>query len=221
LPDAANEDKLLHIFVAIQRTNLSSYLASFSIFCGNIQISSVKSSLRKTINPLNRSGLPSLSINLSIYSSDLKHFLSIDFREIQFSDFTDISSIPAQVPRASSSSTASSISTSESEQVIYDQITIQSPPSVFAAYGSLADNNPLTFKEVMSRSDYKLWWKVMIDEIEVVQNKTRELMSLSFDKKTIPLKWIYKIKRDAKDIFEKYKMRIVVRDFFSSRWFRF
>ena len=61
----------------------------------------------------------------------------------------------------------------------------------------------------------------MIDEIEVVQNKTRELMSLSFDKKTIPLKWIYKIKRDAKDIFEKYKMRIVVRDFFSSRWFRF
>ena len=196
-------------------------LRAFPLFVAIYIISSVKSSLRKTINPLNRSGLPSLSINSSTYSSDLKHFLSIDFREIQFSDFTDISSIPAQVPRASSSSTASSISTSESEQVIYDQITIQPPPVVFAAYDSLADNNPLTFKEAMSRSDYKLWWKAMIDEIEVVQNKTRELMSLSSDKKIIPLKWIYKIKRDTKDIFEKYKMRIVVREFFSSRWFRF
>ena len=54
----------------------------------------------------------------------------------------------------------------------------------------------------------------MIDEIKaVIQNKTWELAELSSDKKAIPLKWIFKVKRDAKDIFEKYKARIIIRGF--------
>ena len=54
----------------------------------------------------------------------------------------------------------------------------------------------------------------MIDEIKaVIQNKTWELAELPPDKNAIPLKWIFKVKRDAKDIFEKYKARIVVRRF--------
>ncbi len=54
----------------------------------------------------------------------------------------------------------------------------------------------------------------MIDEIKaVIQNKTWELAKLPPGKKAIPLKWIFKIKRDAKGVFEKYKARIVVRGF--------
>ena len=40
-----------------------------------------------------------------------------------------------------------------------------------------------------------------------------ELTELSPDKKAVSLKWIFKVKRDAKDVFEKYKVRIVVREF--------
>src|SRR5436190_24110179 len=54
----------------------------------------------------------------------------------------------------------------------------------------------------------------MVDEIKaIVHNKTWELANLPLNKRAIPLKWIFKIKRDAKGIFEKYKARIVVRGF--------
>ena len=54
----------------------------------------------------------------------------------------------------------------------------------------------------------------MIDEImAIVQNKTWKLTELSPYKKAISLKWIFRVKRDAKDVFEKYKARVVVREF--------
>ena len=54
----------------------------------------------------------------------------------------------------------------------------------------------------------------MIDEIKaVIQNKTWELVDLSLNKRAIPLKCVFKVKRDAKGFFEKYKARIVVRGF--------
>ena len=54
----------------------------------------------------------------------------------------------------------------------------------------------------------------MVDEIKaIIQNKTWELAELPPGKKAIPLKWIFKVKRDAKGVFEKYKARIVVRGF--------
>ena len=54
----------------------------------------------------------------------------------------------------------------------------------------------------------------MIDEIKVViQNKTWELIELLSDKKAIPLKWVFKVKWDAKDVFEKYKARIIIKRF--------
>ena len=67
------------------------------------------------------------------------------------SDFDNIST----APRAPSPSNES-VSSSGSERIVYDQIIIQSPSIVFVAYGPLADNNPLSFKEAMSRSDHKL-----------------------------------------------------------------
>jgi transposase InsO family protein len=107
-------------------------------------------------------------------------------------------------------------SESETEQTIHEEIVVERPPigHTFTAYGPLADNKPLTFKEAMSRPDNKLWWQAMIDEIKaVIQNKAWQLADLPPGKKAIPLKWVFKIKRDAKGSFEKYKARIVVRGF--------
>lgn len=54
----------------------------------------------------------------------------------------------------------------------------------------------------------------MVDEIKVtVHSGTWQLASLPAGKKVIPLKWVFKIKQDAKGNFEKYKARIVVRGF--------
>jgi Reverse transcriptase (RNA-dependent DNA polymerase) len=66
----------------------------------------------------------------------------------------------------------------------------------------------------MSRADAKLWWEAMVNEIKAnVQNGTWQLADLPEGKKVLPLKWVYKVKRDAKGNFEKYKARIVVKGF--------
>jgi Reverse transcriptase (RNA-dependent DNA polymerase) len=141
---------------------------------------------------------------------------NLTFKETEFpkpSDFNIPSTSQSRAPSPSSESISSteSISSSESERTIH---AVQPPPTAFIAYDPLADNEPLSFKEAMSRPDQKLWWQAMIDEIKaVIQNKTWELADLPPDKKAIPLKWIFRIKRDAKGIFEKYKARIVVKGF--------
>src|SRR6202035_2145199 len=54
----------------------------------------------------------------------------------------------------------------------------------------------------------------MVDEIKAsVQNGTWQLAIQPPDKTTIPLKWVYKVKRDAKGNFEKYKAHIIVKGF--------
>ena len=84
----------------------------------------------------------------------------------------------------------------------------------FAAYGPLARNDPLSFREAMSRPDHKLWWEAMVNEIKAtIQTKTWELVELPPEKKAIPPKWVFRIKLDAKGLFEKNKARIVVKGF--------
>jgi hypothetical protein len=54
----------------------------------------------------------------------------------------------------------------------------------------------------------------MVKEIEaIIQNQTWELTDLPQGKRVIPLKWVFKIKRDAQGNFDKYKARIVVRGY--------
>jgi len=66
----------------------------------------------------------------------------------------------------------------------------------------------------MSRPDHKLWWEAMVNEIKAtIQTETWELVELPPGKKVIPLKWVYRIKLDAKGLFEKNKATIVVKGF--------
>ena len=71
------------------------------------------------------------------------------------SDFHNISPAISIVPRARSSS-IESVSSSRSERIIHDQIVVQSPSIVFVSYDPLVDNPPLSFKDIISRPDYKL-----------------------------------------------------------------
>ena len=40
-----------------------------------------------------------------------------------------------------------------------------------------------------------------------------ETGELPLNKRTIPLKWVFKVKQDVKDFFEKYKVRIIIKGF--------
>ena len=66
----------------------------------------------------------------------------------------------------------------------------------------------------MRRSDAKLWWKAFYDEIKaIIARKTWILMRLPPGKRALPLRWIYRTKRDATNVFERYKARIIVKEY--------
>ena len=101
-------------------------------------------------------------------------------------------------------------------RVIYDEIVVQSPPPgiVFSSYGPVQDTDPISFQDALARPDADLWWNAMTAEIKaVIQNKTWVLVELPSGKRAIPLKWVFKIKRDAQGKLDKYKARIVVKGY--------
>jgi hypothetical protein len=100
---------------------------------------------------------------------------------------------------------------------IYDEIVVEKPPPGTAfsiMFGPLADSTPKSFADAMNRPDSKLWWEALCAEIKaVIQNDTWNLVDLPPGKRAIPLKWVFKVKHDAKGNFEKYKARIVVKGY--------
>lgn len=72
-------------------------------------------------------------------------------------------------------------------------------------------HEPSSYKEAARASE---WQEAMQKEISVLTtNKTWELVELPPGKKPISFKWIYKIKSKADGTIERYKTRLVVRDF--------
>jgi hypothetical protein len=120
----------------------------------------------------------------------------------------------SQIP---SRSTTSSQERLHESRPIHDEIAVQRPPpgTVFSImFGPLADSTPTSFTDAMNRPDSKLWWEALCTEIKaVIQNNTWNLVNLPPGKRAIPLKWVFKIKRDANGNFEKYKARIVVKGY--------
>lgn len=81
-------------------------------------------------------------------------------------------------------------------------------------FGPLADSAPKSLTDAMNRPDSNLWWEALCAEIKaVIDNNTWTLVELPPGKHAIPLKWVFKVKRDAKGNFEKYKARIVVKSY--------
>lgn len=73
-------------------------------------------------------------------------------------------------------------------------------------------NTPISPEEALSSPDAHLWRKTMEEEMNAHKvNKTWILTDLPVDKKAIPNKWVFKIKRDNNGNAIKYKARLVVK----------
>ena len=144
------------------------------------------------------------------------------FDETQFPSPSNFDEPPADSYNPQSTSpTPTPESTPEPEnrpsRQIYDEIVVQLPPAlqVFKTYGEYQpDNDPPSFADAMRRPDANLWWEAFCDEIKaIIARKTWTLVRLPPGKRVLPLRWVCRIKRDASNIFERYKARIVVKGF--------
>lgn len=74
--------------------------------------------------------------------------------------------------------------------------------------------NPETYKEAMNSENSIHWKQAMDTEIESLQeNQTWTLTTLPKDAKTIPSKWIFRVKTNPDGNIDKYKARFVIKGF--------
>src|SRR5205085_6190858 len=99
----------------------------------------------------------------------------------------------------------------------FDEIVVLPPPAlqVFSTYGNFQpENDPPSFADAMRRPDAELWWDAFCTEMRaIIANDTWFLTDLPPGFKALPLKWVCRTKRDANNVFEKYKARIVVKGY--------
>ena len=66
----------------------------------------------------------------------------------------------------------------------------------------------------MARLDAKKWLEAMHAELQVLEdNRTWVLYMLPSGRRVIGMKWVYKIKVDALNVLEQYKVRLVAQGF--------
>ena len=84
-----------------------------------------------------------------------------------------------------------------------------------AAAGIKADNDePATYQEALAAPDAEQWKQAMDEEMASLHaNGTWALEPLPVGVKAIPVKWVYKKKRDASGNIERYKARLVAKGF--------
>jgi hypothetical protein len=73
---------------------------------------------------------------------------------------------------------------------------------------------PQTYEEALAGPDAEMWKKAMDEEMaSLMENGTWELEKLPEGVKALPMKWVYKIKRDAAGNIERYKARLVAKGY--------
>jgi hypothetical protein len=73
---------------------------------------------------------------------------------------------------------------------------------------------PQSYGEALAGADAELWRRAMDEEFaSLLENGTWELEKLPDGFKALPMKWVYKIKRDADGNIERYKARLVAKGY--------
>ena len=74
---------------------------------------------------------------------------------------------------------------------------------------SITDDVPRNVKEVVDSEDSDLCKKSMIEEIDSLDKKSRDLVQLPAGRNIVGIKWSFKKKSNAEGIVEKYKYCLV------------
>ena len=75
-------------------------------------------------------------------------------------------------------------------------------------------SDPKTIKEALKRSDSKKWIEAIKSELDsIAENEVWDVVDRPSDKAVIGTKWVFKIKRNAENIPEKYKARLVAKGY--------
>ena len=81
-------------------------------------------------------------------------------------------------------------------------------------YALTANTDPVTLEDALSRPDADMWRQAMDEELTSLhENKTWTLTTLPPGCTAIPVKWVYKVKRDANGNIERYKARLVAKGY--------
>jgi hypothetical protein len=72
----------------------------------------------------------------------------------------------------------------------------------------------------MEGSNGEKWKEAMNDEMNALaKNATWDLVEIPRNRKIVGCKWVYKLKKGFDDKVERYKARLVVKGYFSERWY--
>ncbi|KAL5856863.1 hypothetical protein ACOSQ3_004321 [Xanthoceras sorbifolium] len=78
----------------------------------------------------------------------------------------------------------------------------------------MVDDDPINFHQAIQGSKSQKWIDAMNEEFKSMQdNNVWDLVSLPESAKLISCKWIFKTKRDSKGNVERYKARLIAKDF--------
>ncbi|KAG9458306.1 hypothetical protein H6P81_002814 [Aristolochia fimbriata] len=77
-----------------------------------------------------------------------------------------------------------------------------------------ADNDPISFSQAINSKESELWYNAMKEEMDSMSsNKVWDLVQLPSGFKPIGCKWVFKTKRDSSGNIERYKARLVAKEF--------